>query len=250
MSRLFAWLRRVLGIPAPEPPALPVRMDSPEEYWLNRARTAAERCRLVARQARQGAVAARCRDVAAQAAASLETMERVAGQASLLHRTLAGMNRSGLRAEESRLRAALTTGPEETRDGIERAVASIQGQERVAARLEQTQAGLLGRLEASAMELEVLNAGLSEVVALAETGGIEGEQRLERLGREVEGLRQGLVEAVDAGRLALERPGGAAAPGTDASPPAPEAAGPPPAVTATAIASPIVPVTDDPQRTS
>ena len=204
-------------------------MDSPEEYWLSRARSAADRCRLAAGQARRGAVADRCREVADQAAASLSTMERLAGQTSMVHRTLAGVNRAGLRAEQGRLRAAGTGGPQAVTTGdpaspasvrpeVERSLAAIADQERVAIRLEQTHAALLGRLEASAMELEGLNAGLAEVVALAETGGDAGGERLEGLAREVEGLRQGLLEAVDAGRLAIEAPGGTQIAG--ATPPA------------------------------
>ncbi|MFN2452137.1 MAG: hypothetical protein ABR541_07285 [Candidatus Dormibacteria bacterium] len=257
MRRLLAWVRRRLGIGEVPAPALPVRMDSPEEYWLDRARIAADRCRVAAGQARRGAVADRCRQVAGQAAASLTAIERLAGQASMVHRTLAGMNRAGLRAEQGRLRAAGAARPQAAAmtdpappaplaPEVERSLAAIADQERVAARLEATHAALLRRLEASAMELEGLNAGIAEVVALAETGGEAGDERLERLSREVEGLRQGLLEAVDAGRLTIEAPRGAQ---LDAAPPPTSAPFPQPL---TSVApSPIVPVTDaDVPRTS
>jgi hypothetical protein len=75
----------------------------------------------------------------------------------------------------------------------------------IGARLQQSLATLLARMESGTLGLERLVAQLAEILALSETATspVEGAAQLEALADELEGLRAGLAETEQLSRRTL-----------------------------------------------
>lgn len=201
-------LDRAMDRRGPGGAVLRVRPHSPESQWLTRGAVAVRRFRELASSARRGPIAERCQSIGLQAQTTLEAMQRLAGQASLVSTTMLGVDGYLLRAEDQRLTRSLTAAQDPgLRDDLARSLIALHSQEQISGRLQTTQARLMAKLQASAIELEGLTARLAEVIALSEAVAPgDATQRIDALSSEMDGLRQGLLEAEGVGRQALGPP--------------------------------------------
>jgi len=158
-------------VPAPD-------AGSPEALWLDRAIRALRSIKELRRSARSDSIAQRCAGIAAQADASVETLRRLAYQASVV----SGLARSRVVTAEQSL--------------YSRSVRSD-----ATGRLESTRRELHERIEGSVLGLEGLVARLAEIVALSEAGA--DAATVDDLGFELDHLRTALIETEELGRSSI-----------------------------------------------
>ena len=186
---------------------LPVMTRTPEAAWLNRAQRAQVTFEDVAGSARSGPIADEIATLGQETAASLGSLQRLAGQASAIRGAMARLDMKQLVWERDRLAAAAVPG-EDPRVLAERqrSLSAVQSQLDAYTRLERTLDMLIARLESGTLAIESLVARLAEVVALAETSttAADGMTQLDELAHELEGLRAGLVEAESVSTRAMQ----------------------------------------------
>ncbi|MFF3442842.1 hypothetical protein [Streptosporangium sp. NPDC002721] len=188
---------------------LAVTPGSPEEYWLERAGSAAYGFgELSASMERgpleHGPLAGRIALMRPRIDDSTATLRRLAEQASLTGVALARFDLDALGREQARLaRARERAGQGLTRD-IDRALASLASQRAVVERLTATRERVLARMESSAIGIEGLLARLVELSAVSANGPLEPLRVLDELADTLEGVRQGLHETEQITRDALD----------------------------------------------
>jgi hypothetical protein len=189
-----------------ERPDLPVADRSPERHWLVRAQRAVASFRDLVGSVPEGIVSERSRSIGEQSEKTLEGLRRLAGQASITRNVAAHVDLEQLTQEGERLQVTVdaTTDPD-IREEIQKSLESVREQMDIAARLQQSLATLLARMESGTLGLERLVAQLAEILALSETATspVEGAAQLEALADELEGLRAGLAETEQLSRRTL-----------------------------------------------
>ncbi|MCU1692067.1 MAG: hypothetical protein JWM64_1158 [Frankiales bacterium] len=196
------------------PPVRRPGADSDAAHWLNRAEIALEALRHVTPPSALQLPVTRA---AGEAGATVEVLERLAGQVAALDDVLARLDVGRLAAEAADLeaRAARASSPE-VRSDLARGAAAVADRLAVHRRLLDARTTLLARMQAVALGLEGLETRLLELVALAGTGpGLDDPTaQVAALSSELEGLREGLAEAEALSRGALAAgPSGRTPPG-------------------------------------
>ena len=189
-----------------ERPDLPVAPRSPERHWLDRAERSVASFRDLARSVPEGIVSERGRSIGEQSDNTLEGLRRLAGQATVTRTVAAHVNVDLLASEGERLQLTLNAATDpDIREELERSLESVREQMDIGARLQQSLATLLARIESGTLGLERLVAQLAEILALSETATspVEGAAQLEALADELEGLRTGLAETEQLSRRTL-----------------------------------------------
>ncbi|MEP6477490.1 MAG: hypothetical protein ABJC60_09480 [Actinomycetota bacterium] len=189
----------------PAPP-LPVADRSPERHWLDRAQAAVASFRDLAGSVPEGLVSERSRSIGEQSDNTLSGLRRLAGQATTTRSVAAHILTDRLAQEGERLQRSLDAATDpDIRQELERSMESVREQMQIGARLHQSLATLLARMESGTLGLERLVAQLAEILALGEsaTSPVEGAAQLEALADELEGLRAGLAETERLSRRTL-----------------------------------------------
>jgi hypothetical protein len=158
-------------VPAPD-------AGSPEALWLDRATRALRSIRELRRSARSDSIAQRCAGIAVQAEASVETLRRLAYQASVV-------------SSLARSRAVTA----------EQSLYSRSAPSDATGRLEATRRELHQRIEGSVLGLEGLVARLAEIVALSEAGA--DVATVDDLAFELDHLRTALIDTEELGRRSV-----------------------------------------------
>ncbi|MER5647470.1 hypothetical protein [Streptosporangium sp. NPDC002524] len=184
---------------------LAVTPGSPEEYWLERAGSAAYGFGELSASMERGPLAERIALMRPRIDDSTATLRRLAGQASLTGAALARFDLGGLWNEQVRLARAREEAGQGLTQDIDRALASLASQRAVVERLSATRERVLARMESSAIGIEGLLARLVELSAVSANGPLEPVRVLDELADTLEGVRQGLHETEQITRDALDR---------------------------------------------
>jgi hypothetical protein len=182
---------------------LPVDARTPEGQWLLRARRAVTTFDDLARSMSAGPLAERVAMMQPQVDDTVETLERLAGQAGAAGQALGRIDAGFLAAEAERLTGARTHAGDEIAAEVDRSLASVRAQQQVHARLATARRGVLARLESGTLGLESLVARVVELSAMATAGPIGDTGAVDQLTDELEGIRQGLAETEEVSRQAL-----------------------------------------------
>jgi hypothetical protein len=144
--------------------------------------------------------------VGAGGAEMVEAMGRFAGQVTAVEDALARVAEPRLRADRARLADAVSAaGSTQLRSERQRALASVDEQLAVAARLSDARDTLLARMQATVLGLEGLVARTAEVLALTASSGFDtSADRITELAGDLDGLRAGLAEAEEVSRRVLD----------------------------------------------
>lgn len=192
---------------APGPaPAGPAELPEPPRgtaarAWRDRAERALAAWDATVAAAGAGATRDQLRALGERAAGTAAAARRIAGQAAAFEQAAARIPAAALTEERARLRASLRHADGVVRAERAAALASVEEQLAVHARLAAARETALARLQASALGLESLHARAVELLALAAaTGDTPAGEAVDGLAAELEGLRQGLVEAERLGR--------------------------------------------------
>jgi len=219
---------------ATEEDRLPVpAKGSPAEVWLRRAEKAVRRLHEQATGPADPATRARVGLVDAEAAGTLLDLRRLAARVAALDDARAGIDPTRLHAQRAALLDAAgqdaagqdAAGPDTApatdagrdaalayehgpalRSERERALAAIDGQLAVHARVTAAREAAVARLQSTATGLDELVARMSEVLALAAAAGTADTvgDRVVALSDDLEGLRAGLAETDALSRRVLE----------------------------------------------
>jgi hypothetical protein len=182
---------------------LPVDARSPEGQWLLRARRAAATFDDLAGAMSAGPLAERVAMMQPQVDDTVETLERLAGQAGAAGQALGRIDAGFLAGEAERLGAARARASGEIAAEVDRSLASVQAQQQVHGRLATARRGVLARLESGTLGLESLVARVVELSAMAAAGPTGDTGAVDQLTDELEGIRQGLAETEEVSRQAL-----------------------------------------------
>jgi hypothetical protein len=199
---LAAWERRRRE-PQRRELQLPVEASAPEGIWLARAQRAAGTFSELAGGMAGGPLAERIELMRPQVDDTVETLERLAGQAGAAGRALARIDDRFLAAEAARLEQARGPSSGEIAGELDRSLASVRVQREVHGRLVAARGGVLARLESGTLGLESLVARVVELSAMAAAGPTSETGVVDQLSDELEGIRQGLGEAEEVSRQAL-----------------------------------------------
>ncbi|MEN3361970.1 MAG: hypothetical protein V7637_5952, partial [Mycobacteriales bacterium] len=191
--------------PGRVPPRAP-RRGSPAEAWLTRAQGAARSLTELAGSPAAADARAQLLPVGAGGAEMVEAMGRFAGQVTAVEDALARVAEPRLRADRARLADAVSAaGSTQLRSERQRALASVDEQLAVAARLSDARDTLLARMQATVLGLEGLVARTAEVLALTASSGFDtSADRITELAGDLDGLRAGLAEAEEVSRRVLD----------------------------------------------
>ncbi|HVQ91275.1 MAG TPA: hypothetical protein VMU51_09570 [Mycobacteriales bacterium] len=187
--------------PLPEP-----RRGSPAAQWLTRAQGAVRSLTELVDSPAAPDARAQLQPVGAEAADMVETMRRFAGQVTAVEDALTRVPEPRLRADRARLADAVAAaGSAQLRSERQRALASVDEQLAVAARLSDARDTLLARMQATVLGLEGLVARTAEVLALGASSGFDtSASRITELAGDLDGLRAGLAEAEEVSRRVLD----------------------------------------------
>ncbi len=199
---LAAWERRQRE-PQRRELQLPVEASAPEGIWLARAQRAAGTFSELAGGMAGGPLAERIELMRPQVDDTVETLERLAGQAGAAGRALARIDDRFLAGEAARLEQARSAASGEIAGELDRSLASVRVQREVHGRLVAARGGVLARLESGTLGLESLVARVVELSAMAAAGPTSETGVVDQLSDELEGIRQGLGEAEEVSRQAL-----------------------------------------------
>ena len=194
--------RRVDGsVPLPAP-----RRGSPAEHWLNRAQGAVRSLAELVDSPASAADRGQLTPVRDEAAETVDTMRRFAGQVTAVEDALARVPTGRLEAEHARLAEAVRHArTEDLRSERQRSLDSVEQQLAVAGRLSDARETILARMQATALGLEGLVARTAELLALGASAGVDtAADRIAELTSELDGLRAGLAEAEEVSRRVLD----------------------------------------------
>jgi len=192
------------GVPATKPPkAIEVDPQSAEGVWCARAAAAAAGFAQAGGALEDGPLAERVAEMKPGVDETIETLRRLAGRATTAAKALGHIDRSALAVEKSRLRRSIASADADVHADLDQALASIQEQEDVHARLTSSRTKLLARLQSGALGLEALVARVVELSALEDAGPDAASGTVADLGDQLEGIRRGVLETDEATRRAL-----------------------------------------------
>jgi hypothetical protein len=191
--------------PGRVPPRAP-RRGSPAQAWLTRAQDAVGSLTELAGSPASADARAQLQPVRAGGVEMVDTMRRFAGQVTAVEDALTRVPEPRLRAERARLAEAVAAADSaQLRSERQRALASVDEQLAVAARLSDARDTLLARMQATALGLEGLVARTAEVLALTASAGFDtSADRITELAGDLDGLRAGLAEAEEVSRRVLD----------------------------------------------
>src|SRR4051794_7056554 len=181
---------------------LDVSPGSAEENWLRRAEAAAEGFVSLSDSLDSGPLADRVADMEPVVRETLETLRRLAGRASATGKALSRVDLDAVKRERQRLEQSMTSAREEVRGDLEQALASVQAQADVHARLSGARDKLLAQLQSGALGLDSLVARVAELTA-ATTDVTVDTGAVRELSDQLEGIRQGVLETEQATRKSL-----------------------------------------------
>lgn len=183
--------------------ALPeIDRRSAEGQWLGRARVAAARFASISDSLADGPLADQVATMGASIEESVTTLHRLAGRASATGKALGHIDTAALAAERSRLATSLHTAADDVRADLNQAMAAVQAQEDVHARLS-ARNKLLAQLQSGALGLESLVTRAVELSATTEYTSVDTDTTIE-LTDQLEGIRRGILETDQATRQALD----------------------------------------------
>ena len=184
-------------LPSPEP-------GSAERRLLGRGQAAVVALEELTDSLPAGPLADRSRSIRDQARATLATLGDLAGQSAAVTRLLQRLGKIGGREEKDAFhrRLARAEGPQQAH--LRKTLGAHESRAQARQNLAATRTALRSRMESLAFGLEGLVARLAELLALAQSGSFPAlDDRIEELALELEGLRDGLVQAEDIGWFAV-----------------------------------------------
>jgi hypothetical protein len=193
--------------PSAGPAPLPApRRGSPAEHWLTRAQGAVRSLTELVDSPASALDRDRLTPVRDEAAQTVATMRRFAGQVTAVEGALGRVPTGRLDADRARLAEAVRYArTEDLRAERRRALDSVEQQLAVAQRLSDARDTILARMQATALGLEGLVARTAELLALPASSGVDTTaDRIAELSSELEGLRAGLAEAEEVSRRVLD----------------------------------------------
>ena len=198
-----AWVRRPAPIRPPAP--VPIPPASAEGGLLERGRAAATAFAEISTGLPAGLLGSRADDMRRQAQLASESLAALARQTATVTRLLGQLSGPGLRDERDAIRRRLARAEGRERSDLSQSLAALETRSDAGRNLTATRTALLSRMAMVTYGLEGLVARLAELVALAEAGSLAaGDDRIDRLTLELEGLRHGMVEAENLGTIAAE----------------------------------------------
>jgi hypothetical protein len=187
---------------AREARVLDVVSGSAEETWLRRAEGAAEGFASLSSSLDAGPLADRVSDMEPVVQETLATLRRLAGRASATGKALSRVDLDAVTRERRRLEQSIGSAREEVRGDLEQALAAVQAQADVHARLSGASDKLLAQLQSGALGLDSLVARVAELTA-ATTDVAVDTGAVRELSDQLEGIRQGVLETEQATRKSL-----------------------------------------------
>lgn len=181
---------------------LDVAAGSAEENWLRRAEGAADGFASLSSSLDAGPLADRVADMEPVVQETLTTLRRLAGRASATGKALSRVDLDTVTRERRRLEQSMGSAREEVRGDLEQALAAVQAQEDVHARLSGASDKLLAQLQSGALGLDSLVARVAELTA-ATTDVAVDTGAVRELSDQLEGIRQGVLETEQATRKSL-----------------------------------------------
>jgi len=189
--------------PAPRSVTMPdVDERSTEGQWLRRARAAAAGFASISDSLSDGPLADRLGPMHDWMQETVTTLHRLAGRASATGKALSHIDTAALAAERSRLTASLRTATDDVQPDLEQAMAAVQTQQDVHARLSGARNKLLAQLQSGALGLESLVARVVELSATTEYASVD-TGAITDLTDQLEGIRRGVAETEEATRRSL-----------------------------------------------
>lgn len=204
---LAAWAGVAVATREKEPPAREVRVldvtaGSAEDNWLRRAESAADGFVSLSGSLGAGPLAERVADMEPVVHETLTTLRRLAGRASATGLALSRVDLDAVAHERRRLDRELRTANPEVRGDLEQALAAVQAQADVHARLSGARDKLLAQLQSGALGLDSLVARVAELTATTTDFAVD-TGAVRELSDQLEGIRQGVLETEQATRKSL-----------------------------------------------
>jgi hypothetical protein len=181
---------------------LDVAPGSAEANWLRRAEGAADGFVSLGDSLDAGPLADRVADMEPVVRETLATLRRLAGRASATGKALSRVDLESVTRERRTLQQSLKSAQEEVRGDLEQALAAVQAQADVHARLSGAREKLLAQLQSGALGLDSLVARVAELTA-ATTDVAVDTGAVRELSDQLEGIRQGVLETEQATRKSL-----------------------------------------------
>jgi hypothetical protein len=181
---------------------LDVAPGSAEANWLRRAEGAADGFVSLGASLDAGPLADRVADMEPVVRETLATLRRLAGRASATGNALARVDLESVTRERRTLEKSLKSAQEAVRGDLEQALAAVQAQADVHARLSGAREKLLAQLQSGALGLDSLVARVAELTA-ATTDVAVDTGAVRELSDQLEGIRQGVLETEQATRKSL-----------------------------------------------
>jgi hypothetical protein len=192
------------GEPAARTVKVPdVDAQSAEGNWLKRARAAAAGFESISASLSDGPLAERVSEMEPGVHETVETLHRLAGRATTTGKALGRIDPPSLAVERAQLQRALQTADADVHADLEQAMAAIQAQEDVYARLLGARNKLLAQLQSGAFGLDSLVARVVELSATTEADMTIDTGTIGELSDQLEGIRRGVVETEAATRRSL-----------------------------------------------
>ena len=190
-------------------PAAPAINPLPEEgsaegRLLRRGQAAAVALGELADSLPSGLLMDRSDAIRTQASAALGTLSELGRQSAAVTRLLQRLGKIGGRQERDAVQRRLAKAEGPQKDDLRRTLGAHETRAQVRRDLAATRTALRARMECLTFGLEGLVARLAELVALAQSGLLPpSDDRIDQLTLELEGMRHGLLQAGDLGRLAI-----------------------------------------------
>lgn len=184
------------------------RLGGPAEVWWNRSEKALRSYDELVAGADPGPTREALESVRDEAADTVGTMRRLAGQVTALEQSMSRIPSPDLQRQHEELTAELARGgdlPADVRTEHERSLQSVDEQLAIYNRLSSARDTLLARMQSTTLGMEGLNARTGEIVAMAASSGLTGQDsRILELTDQLEGMRAGLLEVEELSRRALQ----------------------------------------------
>jgi hypothetical protein len=178
---------------------------STEGQWLRRARAAAAAFDSISGTLAGGPLAGQVGAMGSGITETVASLHRLAGRASTTGAALNRIDPVALAAERARLAAGLDTVGDDVRADLEHAMAAVQAQQDVHARLTAARTKLLAQLQSGALGLESLTARLVELSTATDYTVVD-TSTIAELADQLEGVRRGILETEKITRSSLDPP--------------------------------------------
>lgn len=180
----------------PEPRIELKRLEDPYRAWVQRGMDARRRFREAIGRAPEGPLTQRLDGIAEDLGESIASLARAAERAQQIDAYLTRRPPSSLRLQrdQAEQRLAAATDPQ-VRPDLERVVASLLEQERVANRLQDFRDRSVSRIETTIAQIDQLTAQLMEVLLTAEdVGDVGGAGDVDVLVAQLDSVRSAVAE--------------------------------------------------------